>query len=325
MGLFQKIKEKLFSKNKKEDSKYVAGLDKANKSFSSSLSNLGKKYNKINADYYNELEEILIEADIGIKQVLDILEAVKVEVADKHITEPSLINDIVVDKIYIAYVEDGYMDTLIHFPENKLKIILLVGVNGSGKTTTIAKLAKRFSGKKILLAAADTFRAGATEQLQIWADRLNLPLVKTEKGDPASVVYDACKKAVDENFDLLLVDTAGRLENKSYLMDELAKIKRIIAKTASESDIEILLILDATTGQNGIFQAKGFLEATGIDGIVLTKMDGTSKGGIVLAIKSQLKIPVKLIGLGEKMDDLVEFDLDQYLNGLFKEDKKNDV
>ncbi|MDR0832015.1 MAG: signal recognition particle-docking protein FtsY [Bacillales bacterium] len=318
MSIFSKIKEKLFGKSKVVQEKYLAGLDKANASFKSKLKVLSSKYNQINADYYDELEEILIQADIGVHEVLGILDSVKNEVSKERITDPKLINDIVVDKIYIAYVEDGYLDTIIHFPKDELKIILLVGVNGSGKTTTIAKLANMFKDKKkVLLAAADTFRAGATEQLEIWANRLKIPLVKKEKGDPASVVYDALKKANEEKFDLLLVDTAGRLENKSFLMDELAKIKRIVSKSNKVENVEVLLIVDATTGQNGVFQAKGFAQATGVDGIILTKMDGTSKGGIILAIKSQLQIPVKFIGLGEKLDDLQEFDLDLYLNGLF--------
>jgi len=196
----------------------------------------------------------------------------------------------------------------------------MVGVNGVGKTTTIAKLANRYktAGKKVLLAAGDTFRAGATEQLEIWADRLGVDIVKGKlNSDPSSVMFDACKKANQENYDILICDTAGRLQTKVNLMNELAKIRRVIGKEIPDGPHEVLLVIDATTGQNGVFQAKAFAEATGVNGIVLTKMDGTSKGGIILAIKSSLGIPVKFIGLGEKMDDLEEFDLDQYLNGLF--------
>ena len=196
----------------------------------------------------------------------------------------------------------------------------MVGVNGVGKTTTIAKLTHRYlkMGKKVLLAAGDTFRAGATEQLKIWGERLGVDVVEGKLGgDPASVMFDAARKAKEQKVDILICDTAGRLQTKVNLMNELSKVRRVLGKEIPDAPHEVLLVIDATTGQNGVFQAKAFAEATGVNGIVLTKMDGTSKGGIIIAIKSTLGIPVKFIGLGEKMEDLEEFDLDQYLNGLF--------
>lgn len=320
MGLFTKIKEKIFGKSVEQKEKYVIGLDKARTSFSDKLKNLVARYNKVDETYFEELENILIEADIGIHEVIDILEAVKKEVRLQKIEDPSTINDIVVDKIYIAYAHQDDIETDVHFNSNGPTVLLMVGVNGVGKTTTIAKLANRYQkqGKKIILAAGDTFRAGATEQLQIWGQRLKIEVVTGKlNGDPSSVIYEGCKKAVEGKYDLLICDTAGRLQTKVNLMNELSKIRRVINKEIPEENVEVLLVIDATTGQNGVFQAKAFAEATGVNGIVLTKMDGTSKGGIILAIKNTLGIPVKFIGLGEKMDDLEEFDLDQYLNGLF--------
>ena len=231
------------------------------------------------------------------------------------------INEILVDKMFIAYANNDVVDTEINFDESGLTVVMVVGVNGVGKTTSIAKLCHRYkeSGRKVLLAAADTFRAGAVTQLQIWAERVGVDIVVgKENADPSSVVYDAVNKAKNENYDLLICDTAGRVQTKQNLMDELSKMNRIISKVSGHEDNDVLLIIDATTGQNGVLQAKAFFEAVHVTGIVLTKMDSTSKGGIILAIKDELNIPVKFVCFGEQLDDIEEFDLDNYLYGLTK-------
>ena len=320
MSIFSKIKEKLLGKSVKQKEKYIAGLDKARSTFSDKLNSLVARYGSVDDDYFDELEQILIEADVGVHEVIEIINATKSQVKLEKIVDPQTINDIVIDKIFISYASSDELESEINFAKEGPTVILMVGVNGVGKTTTIAKLAHRYlkMGKKVLLAAGDTFRAGATEQLKIWGDRLGVDVVEGKLGgDPASVMYDAVKKAKQDNIDILICDTAGRLQTKVNLMNELSKVRRVIGKEIPEAPHEVLLVIDATTGQNGVFQAKAFAEATGVNGIVLTKMDGTSKGGIIIAIKSTLGIPVKFIGLGEKMEDLEEFDLDQYLNGLF--------
>ena len=320
MGLFSFIKEKILKKPSNVNDKYVAGLDKSRKNFSSKLNNLSKKYQKVTDDYFEELEEILIEADVGVNLALDIVEATRTEIRRKGIYEPKEINEILVDKMFVSYVQQGEnIVNEITFKENGPTVLLVVGVNGVGKTTTIAKLTKRYidQGKKVLLVAGDTFRAGATEQLSIWAGRLGCDIVVgKENQDPASVCYDGMIKAKQGNYDLVICDTAGRLQNKLNLMNELSKMKRVISKEIVDGPHETFLIIDATTGQNGVLQAKAFKECTNVTGVVITKMDGTSKGGIILAIRDELGIPVRFIGLGEKMDDLEEFDLDQYLYGL---------
>ena len=237
----------------------------------------------------------------------------------EKITELDELNDLLIDILFANYTDNAELPTEIIFDENYPTVVLIVGVNGVGKTTSIAKLANRYKaqGKKVLLIAGDTFRAGATEQLALWGQRLDMDvIVGKENSDPSSVVYDGVAKAVKEKYDLVLVDTAGRLQNKNNLMAELEKIKRVIGKLVPNGPQDTFLILDATTGQNGVVQAKAFNEVTKITGVVITKMDGTSKGGIILAIKSELNIPVRFIGLGEKMDDLEVFDLEKYLYGL---------
>ena len=328
MGFFTKLKEKLFNKKVKEEvkSKYVSGLDKSRKNFVDKLAELKARYSKIDEDYFEELEQILILSDVGVQTALNIVEATRQEVKLKGITDPATINEILVDKMFIAYANNEMVDTEISFDENGLTIVLVVGVNGVGKTTSIAKLCNRYkkAGKKVLLAAADTFRAGAVTQLEIWAERVGVDIVTgKENSDPSSVVYDAVNKATKENYDLLICDTAGRVQTKQNLMDELAKMNRIINKVAHHEANDVLLIIDATTGQNGVLQAKAFFEAVKVTGIVLTKMDSTSKGGIILAIKDELNIPVKFVCFGEQLDDIEEFDLDNYLYGLTKgmEDK----
>lgn len=320
MGLFCFIKEKILKKNTKTKDKYVAGLDKSRKNFSSKLNLLSKRYQKVTDEYFEELEEILIEADVGVNLALDIVEATRQEIRQKGIYEPKEINEILVDKMFVSYAQQGEnIVNEITFKEDGPTVLLVVGVNGVGKTTTIAKLTKRYldQGKKVLLVAGDTFRAGATEQLSVWASRLGCDIVVgKENQDPASVAYDGMVKAKQGHYDLVICDTAGRLQNKLNLMNELSKMKRVISKEIPDAPHETFLIIDATTGQNGVLQAKAFKECTNVTGVVITKMDGTSKGGIILAIRDELGIPVRFIGLGEKMEDLEEFDLDQYLYGL---------
>ncbi len=321
MGFFSKIKDTFFGKSTKQNEKYVAGLDKSHTSFSSKINELAARYRELDDDYFEELENILIMSDVGVSMVMTIVDEIKKEVRLQNIKDPAMINEIIVDKMFVIYANDSYMTTKINYAENDLTVILMVGVNGAGKTTTIAKLAHKMlqEGKTVMVAAGDTFRAGAIDQLAVWASRLNVECVKgKEGGDPSAVVFDALNQAKEKNVDVLICDTAGRLQNKVNLMNELEKMNRIIKRVVPEGPQETLLVVDATTGQNGISQAVEFSKITDITGIVLTKMDGTAKGGIVLSIKDQLNIPVKFIGLGEQMDDLQEFDLEQYIYGLCK-------
>ena len=319
MGLFSKIKEKFVGRSVAQNDKYVAGLDKSSTGLSERINQLAARYRTIDEDYFEELENILIMSDVGVNMVMKIVDEIKKEVRLENITDPQKINEIIIDKMFVIYANDSYMTTDIQYAKEGLTVILMVGVNGAGKTTTIAKLAYRMlqEGKKVVLAAGDTFRAGAVDQLAVWADRLEVPVVKgKEGGDPSAVVFDAIKKAKEMNADVLICDTAGRLQNKVNLMHELEKTNRIIQREIPDGPHETLLVIDATTGQNGVSQASEFSKITNVTGIVLTKLDGTAKGGIVLSIKDQLNIPVKFIGLGEKLDDLQEFDLEQYIYGL---------
>lgn len=323
MGFFAKLKEKLFNKkqNAEKQDKYVSGLDKSRKNFVDKLAELKARYQKVDEEYFEELEQILILSDVGVNTALDIVEATRKEVKLKGVSDPSQINEILVDKMFISYASNDIISTEIDFVKDGLTIVMVVGVNGVGKTTSIAKLCNRYKkqGKKVLLAAADTFRAGAVSQLQIWAERVGVDIVVgKENADPSSVVYDGVNKASKEKYDLLICDTAGRVQTKQNLMDELSKMNRIINKVVGHEANEVLLIIDATTGQNGVLQAKAFFEAVHVTGIVLTKMDSTSRGGIILAIKDELNIPVKFVCFGEQLDDIEEFDLDNYLYGLTK-------
>ncbi len=345
MGLFSKIKNMfkdnkedidtqnttenaVISSNNSDDKaqkagikKYEKGLTKTRTSFVSNLVNLTNKYHKINEDYFEELEEILIMADIGVNTVLGFMDRLRDRVKQEKIEDPKLLKEIIVDELFIIYVNDEVLSSRINYAEEGPTIILFVGVNGVGKTTTIGKLAYNLKqeGKKILLIGADTFRAGAVEQLNEWSQKIGVSFYSQEKSDPASVVFDGIKKAQDEKFDVVLIDTAGRLQNKVNLMKELEKINKVIASLVEGGTNETLLVLDATTGQNGISQAKSFKEITNITGIVLTKLDGTAKGGIVLAIKEEVNLPVKYIGLGEAKEDLQPFDIEKYIYGLFKD------
>lgn len=320
MGLFKKIKEALSKKSSTKQEKYVSGLDKSRKNFVDKLAQLQSKYKNSNEEYFDELLQILILSDVGVNTAMHIIDATQAEAAASKITDIHQINEILVDKMFVAYTSDDYLTSEIQFVHD-LTVLLIVGVNGVGKTTSIAKLCNRYKkqGKKVLLAAGDTFRAGAIDQLKIWAERVKVDIVTgKENSDPSSVIYDALKKAKAEHYDLLICDTAGRVQTKQHLMDELAKMNRIIFKELQRPADEVLLVIDATTGQNGVLQAKAFFDATAVSGIILTKMDSTSKGGIILAIKDELKIPVKFICFGEKIEDIEEFDLEQYLYGLTK-------
>lgn len=322
MGLISFLKEK-FSKKKTEENpsieSYSKGMEKSRQQFSSKLSSLSKKYKKVNQEYFEELEEILIESDVGVNLTLKVIEELLEETRKNKISDSEEINELLIDILFKDYESKGSVNKDIAFYNDHPTVILIVGVNGVGKTTTIAKLAYKYlnEGKKVSLVAGDTFRAGAVEQLQIWADRLNISLTKgNDNADPASVVYDGVHKAILNHDDLVIIDTAGRLQNKINLMNELSKIKRVISKEIPDGPQETFLIIDATTGQNGVVQAKAFAEVTPLTGVIITKMDGTSKGGIILAIRDELGTPVRFIGLGEKMEDLKEFDLDSYLYGL---------
>ena len=322
MGLISFLKDK-FAKKKAEEKvdveTYSKGMEKSRHNFSNKLSNLSKKYKKVNQEYFEQLEEILIESDVGVNLSLRVIEEVLDKSKKQKITDSDEINELLIETLFEGYMDKGEQISDVEFKSDYPTVLLMVGVNGVGKTTTIAKLAYRYisQGKKVMLVAADTFRAGATEQLQVWADRLEIKLVKgVQDADPASVAFDGMRQAKQEGVDLVIVDTAGRLQNKQNLMNELSKIKRVMSKEIPDAPHETFLIIDATTGQNGVIQAKAFAEVTNLTGIVITKMDGTSKGGIILAIRDELGIPVRFIGLGEKMEDLKEFDVDNYLYGL---------
>ena len=318
MGLFNNIKN-LFKKNNEEVKseeeekiilKYDEGLTKSRDNFVSKLMNLTNKYHKITEEYFEELEDILICADIGVDTVVSFMDRLRDRVKKENITDLNYLKEVIVDELFIIYVNDNILSTKINYNKDGLTVILFVGVNGAGKTTTIGKLAKRIKaeGKKVMLVAADTFRAGAVEQLKEWGKRVDCKTYTKDIGsDPASVVYEGISEALEDNYDVVLVDTAGRLQNK------------VIGNLVPNGPSETLLVIDATTGQNGISQAKNFKEITNITGIVLSKLDGTAKGGIVLAIKESLGIPVKFVGLGEGIDDLIPFDIENYIYGLFKD------
>ena len=326
MGLFDRIKKSIKKENNKEEKKeinlYNEGLSKTRDNFVSKLVNLTNKHKKITDDFFMELEEILIMADLGVNTVMKFIDKLRNRVKNEHIENTADLKEIIVDELFIIYVNNEVIVNKINYAKEGPTVILFIGVNGVGKTTTIAKIASKEikKGKKVLMVGADTFRAGAVKQLNDWAIKTGASFVGDESlKDPASVVYDGLKKAKEENFDIVLIDTAGRLQNKVNLMKELEKINRVIGNFIEEAPHETLLVIDATTGQNGIIQAKTFKEVTNITGIVLTKLDGTAKGGIVLAIKEEVGLPVKYVGLGEKEEDLSVFDIEKYIYGLFKD------
>ena len=324
MGLFDKFKN-MFKKDseeeKKEIEKYDEGLKKTRKEFISRLSILSTKYKNIDDDYFEELENILIMADIGVNTVMTFVDKLRERVKKEKIADTSFLKEVIVDELFIMYVGNNIIDSKIHYSDKGPTVILVVGVNGVGKTTTIGKLAYKLKnqGKKVMLVAGDTFRAGAIEQIEEWGITSDVRVVTSNSKDPSSVVFDGLDEAIRDNYDVVFIDTAGRLQNKTNLMKELEKINKIIKRKIEDAPQETLLVVDATTGQNGISQAKAFKEITDITGIVLTKLDGTAKGGIVLAVKEEVNIPVKFVGLGEGKDDLEAFDIEKYIYGLFKD------
>ena len=320
MGIFTKFKNLFNNENeKKETTAYSKGLEKTSKEFVNKINILGNKYKKVNEQYFEELEEIFIMADIGVETVMKFIDKLKKRVKSENITDSKDLMDIIIDEMFIIYVNNDIIVNKINYSETSPTVVLFVGVNGVGKTTSIGKIAYKLKqqGKKVLLVAGDTFRAGAVEQIIEWGNRTNCEVVYKDTQDAASVIYDGLTKAKNENYDVVLIDTAGRLQNKVNLMNELDKINKVIGKIIPDAPHETLLVIDATTGQNGISQAKNFKEITDITGIVLTKLDGTAKGGIVLAIKENVGIPVKFIGLGEQEEDLRVFDIEKYIYGLF--------
>ncbi|QQB05726.1 signal recognition particle-docking protein FtsY [Macrococcoides caseolyticum] len=300
--------------------KFREGLEKSRENFQNKLNDLLAMYRTVDEDFFEALEEMLIQADVGFNTVMDLVESLRMEAKRRNITETADLREVIVEKIVEIYEQEDDKLQEMNIQEDGLTVILMVGVNGVGKTTTIGKLAHRYKGqgKKVMLAAGDTFRAGAIEQLQVWGDRVGVEVIKQSEGsDPAAVMYDAIGAAKNRGADILICDTAGRLQNKANLMTELEKVKKVLSRAVPGAPHEVLLALDATTGQNALVQAKAFKEVTDVSGIVLTKLDGTAKGGIVLAIRNELHIPVKFVGLGEKLDDLQPFDAESYVYGLF--------
>lgn len=315
MGFFRKL-----FRLKPKNAKYEMGLHKSKASFDN-LKVLLEESTLINNDLYDSIEDLLIAADIGVETVIFFIEELKKEVTNKELSDPKLLSEVIVDKLFEIYLKDEFVDTTLRFDENETNVYLFVGVNGVGKTTTIGKLAKQAKddGKKVLMVAGDTFRAGAIEQLKVWSERAGVSFfAKEAMTDPSAVIHDALSYAIKNKYDLVLIDTAGRLQNKVNLMNEVSKMKRVIQKMIPEGPQETLLVIDASTGQNGMSQAHIFHEATNLSGIVLTKLDGTAKGGIVLAIRHLYGLPIKYVGFGEKIDDLVPFDIENYIYNLFK-------
>ncbi|MDE1548036.1 signal recognition particle-docking protein FtsY [Jeotgalibaca caeni] len=332
MGLFDRIKRAFTGEDVTKEpvneekriviEKYDKGMEKTRKSFSEKINELFAGFREVDEDFFDDLEEVLISADVGFDMTLAISDVLREEVRLKNVRSGEQAKNVIVEKMVEIYERGETSLPTINENPNGLTVILFVGVNGVGKTTTIGKYAHQLkqNGKKVLLAAGDTFRAGAIEQLEVWAERVGVDVVTSNaKSDPAAVVFDALKRGKSEGYDYLLVDTAGRLQNKVNLMKELEKINRIITRENENGPSETLLVLDATTGQNALIQAKQFKETTNVTGLILTKLDGTAKGGVILAIRQEMDIPVKFVGLGEGMDDLQVFDPEQYIYGLVKD------
>lgn len=304
----------------KMGAKFKAGLEKSRQNFQEQLNNLIARYRKVDEDFFEALEEMLITADVGFNTVMTLTEELRKEAQRRNIQETADLREVIVEKIVEIYHQEDDNSEAMNIEDGRLNVILMVGVNGVGKTTTIGKLAHRYKmeGKKVMLAAGDTFRAGAIEQLKVWGERVGVDVVSQREGsDPAAVMYDAINAAKNKQVDILICDTAGRLQNKTNLMQELEKVKRVIDRAVPGAPHEALLCLDATTGQNALSQARHFKDVTNVSGIVLTKLDSTAKGGIVLAIRNELHIPVKYVGLGEQLDDLQPFNPESYVYGLF--------
>jgi fused signal recognition particle receptor len=318
MGFLQRLFQTKDKKIQRE--KYKLGMAKTRKESLSTLKDVLSGSGKIDEALFDRLEEIFILADIGVNTVVNFIMSLREEVKRRQFTSPKQLEEVIVDKLFDLYLKHEILDTSIRYNPDGVTVILFVGVNGSGKTTSIGKLAYHLKseGKSVMMAAADTFRAGAIDQLRIWSERVGCPLIAKNPGsDPSSVIFDAIREAKRTNTDVLLVDTAGRLQNKVNLMKELDKMTRTIQKELPGVTTETYLVIDATTGQNGLSQAKIFQEIAQITGIVLTKLDGTAKGGIVLAIRQELGIPISFVGLGEKITDLDYFDIEHYIYGLF--------
>ena len=321
MGIFDKLKN-TFKKNDSESvQKYDNGLTKTREDFVNKINILGLKYTKIDEKFFEELEEVLIMADLGTKTTFKFMDKLRKRVKEENITDFNYLKEVIVDELFMIYVNGESLTSKINYNNDGITTILFVGVNGVGKTTTIAKLASKMKkeGKRVFLIGADTYRAGAVSQLNEWADKIGVSFYGKDNTDPASVVFEGLSLAEENKSDVVLIDTAGRLQNKQNLMNELEKIKRVIEKKTNKKVDETLLVIDASTGQNGISQAVSFKEICDITGIVLTKLDGTAKGGIVLSIKDIVGLPVKFVGFGEKESDLVPFDIESYIYGLFKE------
>lgn len=320
MSFFKKMKEKITGTNDSVTVKFKDGLTKTRDSFTSKVNDLVARFREIDEEFFEELEEVLLQADVGYETVMELIDLLKVEVQRKNIKDTAGIQTVISEKLVEIYNSQGESDNSLNIQEDGITVLLMVGVNGVGKTTTIGKLASRLKaeGKTVMLAAGDTFRAGAIEQLVVWGERAGVEVIRQSEGsDPAAVMFDAVNAAKKRNVDVLICDTAGRLQNKVNLMNELQKVHRVIGREIPGAPHEVLLALDATTGQNALIQAETFKEATDVTGIVLTKLDGTAKGGIVLAIRNKLNIPVKFVGLGEGIDDLQPFDAEKYVYGLF--------
>lgn len=334
MGLFKKLKDFFYKKkvldkikSKHEETSFIKqdkfdeGLDKSSSLLNSYVSSIAKK-NTINQDLVDQIEEILISYDVGSAATAKILDAIVNDLKQNNITDGNLIKEVIIDKLLTYYIQDSNVNTELNIVKGKTNVILIAGVNGVGKTTSIAKITNYLLKQKysVALIAGDTFRAGAVAQLEQWAKRLNVKIYKpkSEGQDPASVIYEGMKECSQEKIDVVLCDTSGRLQTKINLMNELKKINNIIEKFAPGQPCESLLVLDATTGQNGVVQARAFNEVTKLTGIILTKMDSTAKGGIVLAIKDAFNLPIKFIGLGEQIEDLAPFDLEMFVYGLLK-------
>ncbi|WP_338489149.1 signal recognition particle-docking protein FtsY [Ruoffia tabacinasalis] len=334
MGIFDRIKRAFTGEDqvvkeelKEKDTeivfdKYDKGMEKTRKNFSDRIADLFTSFREIDEDFYEDLEEAFIGADVGFNMTIALTDAIRDAIEEENVSRPEDVKRVVLEQMVNIYEKNETGTVAIKENPDGPTVILFVGVNGVGKTTSVGKIGYNLKqeGKKVIMAAGDTFRAGAIEQLNVWGERLDIPVVTGKaNSDPASVVFDAVKRANEENYDYLLVDTAGRLQTKANLMEELAKMKRIIERENPNGVQEVFLVLDATTGQNALIQAKQFNEATEITGLVLTKLDGTAKGGVVLSIRYDLDIPVKYIGLGEQATDLQQFDPEQYMYNLVRD------
>lgn len=314
------VEDKLPQVEETVQEKYDRSLKKTRTGFGARLNAFFANFRSVDEEFFEELEELLIMSDVGVQVASNLTEELRYEAKLENAKKPDALRRVIIEKLVELYEKDGNYDESIHFQDG-LTVMLFVGVNGVGKTTSIGKLAHRYkqAGKKVMLVAADTFRAGAVAQLAEWGRRVDVPVVTgPEKADPASVVFDGMERAVAEGIDILMIDTAGRLQNKDNLMAELEKIGRIIKRVVPEAPHETFLALDASTGQNALVQAKEFSKITPLTGIVLTKIDGTARGGVVLAIREELNIPVKLIGFGEKIDDIGEFNSENFMKGLLE-------